>query len=184
MEREARNKGIANFPEKGGELNRSAQRGSLSLEDYAALSHVLVSPRGEGPGLVDQALAQRGLVRRIALRIPHFYTALAIVARSDLILTAPAALSQLVSDHLPVVALPAPLRLPQHTVNLTWHERFSKDQGHAWLRRLVAEVARAASSSPHASSIAKSATPAEGEFSLYSSSTRSSISRSRGERAR
>ena len=129
---------------EGNRRGRPSKGDSLSLEAYTELSHVMVSPSGEGPGLVDQALAQRGLVRRIALKIPHFYSALAIVARSDLILTAPAALSRLVSDNLSVVTLPAPLRLPRHSVNLTWHERFSKDQGHVWLRRLVSDVARAA----------------------------------------
>ena len=129
---------------EGNRRGRPSKGDSLSLEAYTELSHVMVSPSGEGPGLVDQALAQRGLVRRIALKIPHFYSALAIVARSDLILTAPAALSRLVSENLSVVTLPAPLRLPRHSVNLTWHERFSKDQGHVWLRRLVSDVARAA----------------------------------------
>jgi DNA-binding transcriptional LysR family regulator len=125
-------------------VRRRSALPALSLEAYAALSHVLVSPRGGGPGLVDEALQKHGLSRRIALRIPHFYAGLAIVAKSDLVLTAPAALGRLIPGDLPVVALHPPLRLPRHTVNLTWHERFTKDEGHAWLRRLVTEVARAA----------------------------------------
>jgi DNA-binding transcriptional LysR family regulator len=119
-----------------------ARRG-LTLEGYAALSHALVSPRGEGPGFVDRALERHGLVRRIALRVPHFYSALAIVAHSDLVLTAPSALGRLAPAGLPVRALAPPLRLPRHSVNLVWHERFSNDPGHRWLRDLVLEVARA-----------------------------------------
>src|SRR5262249_56633377 len=38
---------------------------SLSLEAYAALDHVLVSPRGSTSGAVDRALADFGLKRRI-----------------------------------------------------------------------------------------------------------------------
>ena len=114
---------------------------AMSLEAYAGLSHALVSPSGGGPGLVDHLLEEHGLARRIVLRVPHFYSALAIVAKSDLILTAPAALARLVPDGLAVVALPPPLRLPRHSVNLVWHERFSKEPGHAWLRGTVAEVA-------------------------------------------
>jgi DNA-binding transcriptional LysR family regulator len=113
----------------------------LSLASYAALSHALVSPRGEGPGLVDRILEQQGLTRRVALRLPHFYSALAIVAKSDLILTAPAGLALLVPGGLKVLALPPPLRLPQHSVNLLWHERFTKDPGHGWLRSLIVDVA-------------------------------------------
>lgn len=116
-------------------------RRRLTLGTYAALSHALVSPRGEGAGPVDRALEQHGLARRIALRIPHFYAALAIVAKSDLILTAPSALARLAPADLPVRALAPPLRLPRHSVDLVWHERFTNDAGHRWLRKLMLEVA-------------------------------------------
>lgn len=112
----------------------------LSVEAYAALSHVLVSPRGEGPGLVDELLAKQGLSRRVALRIPHFFSALSIVEKSDLILTAPTALRLLLAPRSKVIALPAPLRLPGHAIALLWHERFSNEPGHAWLRELLVEV--------------------------------------------
>jgi DNA-binding transcriptional LysR family regulator len=128
----------------GGGRRRTGRASKLSLESYAALSHALVSPSGEGPGIVDKVLAQHGLTRRIALRIPHFYSALAIVAKSDLILTAPAALAGMGSAEMPVVALPVPLSLPEHSVNLIWHERLSNEPGHRWLRELLTEVARAA----------------------------------------
>jgi DNA-binding transcriptional LysR family regulator len=125
---------------KGGRRGATAPS-TISLEAYAGLSHALVSPTGGGPGLVDHLLEDHGLVRRIVLRVPHFYSALAIVAKSDLILTAPAALARLVPDGLAVVTLPPPLRLPRHSVNLIWHERFSKEPGHGWLRGMVAQVA-------------------------------------------
>jgi DNA-binding transcriptional LysR family regulator len=112
---------------------------TLTLETYASLSHALIAPGGEGKGLVDQVLEQHGLRRRIALRLPHFYTAPAVIAHSDLVLTAPTALTWLRGD-LPLVALPPPLPLPEHDVNLLWHQRFTDDPAHRWLRDLVAEV--------------------------------------------
>lgn len=114
----------------------------LSLEAYTAFSHVLVSPSGEGIGLVDELLAKQGLGRRIALRIPHFFSALSIVEKSDLILTGPTSLAQLLPARAKVVASAPPLRLPEHAVQLLWHERFSNDPGHAWLRELSIEVTR------------------------------------------
>jgi DNA-binding transcriptional LysR family regulator len=121
---------------------RTRKTRSLSLDDYVRLSHLLISPSGEGPGPVDRALAERGLARRVALRIPHFYSALAIIARSDLVLTAPTALARLAPRKPSVVTLSPPLRLPGHSINLVWHERFSKDPAHAWLRELLVDVAR------------------------------------------
>ncbi len=114
---------------------------SLSLEQYLALSHALVAPRGDGLGQVDEALAELGKSRTIALRMPHFLAALAIVARSDLALTAPTVLAAVADAD--VVAVPAPLRLPQHNVNLLWHERFDNDPAHQWLREQIFAVARA-----------------------------------------
>jgi DNA-binding transcriptional LysR family regulator len=125
---------------------RSAKVGARSLElslaAYVQASHAVVSPSGAGPGLVDHALEQRGLARRVALRIPHFYSALAITATSDLILTAPSALAQLVPEGSPLVVLPSPLPLPEHSLQLVWHERFSSDPGQRWLRDMLADVAR------------------------------------------
>lgn len=48
------------------------KRKLLDLETYTALPHLLVSPTGTGPGIVDTVLAQQGLERRIAVRIPYF----------------------------------------------------------------------------------------------------------------
>jgi DNA-binding transcriptional LysR family regulator len=121
-----------------------AKKRALSLTQYVSLSHVLVAPRGDGLGQVDEALAERSLQRRIVLRLPHFFAALAIVARSDLVLTAPTVLAALGDGHLPVVAIAPPLALTEHSVNLLWHERFSNDPAHLWLRELIVHVAREA----------------------------------------
>ncbi|HEY6877056.1 MAG TPA: LysR family transcriptional regulator [Polyangiales bacterium] len=115
---------------------------TLTLQQYASLSHALVAPRGDGLGQVDEALAERGLRRRIALRMPHFLAALAIVARSDLVLTAPTALAAVGDPGLGVTAIAAPLPLPSHSINLLWHERFDTDPALRWLRTLLSAEAR------------------------------------------
>jgi DNA-binding transcriptional LysR family regulator len=117
---------------------------AMSIETYAALSHLAVSPGGDGRGLIDRALEQHGLTRRIALRIPAFYSALELVRRSDLILTAPSTLARFVPADGSVAAFPPPVSVPAHTLNLTWHERFTQDPGHTWLREVLTEVSRVA----------------------------------------
>jgi DNA-binding transcriptional LysR family regulator len=126
---------------------RAAKSGSprkLSLEAYAALPHLVVSPLGSGPAMVDELLVEHGLKRRISLRVPHFYSALPILARSDLILTAPTVLARLAPADGSIAVLAPPLRLPGHRVHLVWHERFTKDQGHAWLRDCIVAAGQAA----------------------------------------
>lgn len=126
-----------------GALRRGrAERGSraLSLEGYAAASHVLVSASGQGPGFVDELFARDGLRRRVTLRLPSFFSALAIVERSDLILTAPTSLRLLLGPGSRVTCVSAPLPLPAHAVQMIWHERFTTDPGHTFLRALLLEV--------------------------------------------
>ena len=60
---------------------------ALTLEQYAALPHLLIAPRGRPQAHVDEALARHGLRRRVAVSVPHFSTAPFALAESDLILT-------------------------------------------------------------------------------------------------
>ncbi|MGF1467557.1 MAG: LysR family transcriptional regulator [Sandaracinaceae bacterium] len=112
----------------------------LTLAAYVEQAHALISPRGEGPGFVDELLAERGLARRVALRLPHFHSAPAIVAATDLVLTAPSALARLLADDSPLVVRPLPLDAPLHAVACHWHARFTQDPGHVWLRETLARI--------------------------------------------
>lgn len=114
-------------------------RRRLTLKAFTSLNHVLVSPGGEGAGLVDRILHAQGLRRRIALRVPHFATALEVIAQSDLILTAPSSLGRCPSAST-LVSRPAPLDIPEHAITMIWHPRFTEDPAHRWLRELMIDV--------------------------------------------
>lgn len=114
--------------------------GVLDLNRYLSLGHVLVAPTGEGTGFVDGWLAERGLARTIAVRVPSFPLAPRLIVATDLVLTAPSALSR-VMDGLPVVALPPPFPIAGHGLAALWHRRVDADAGHRWFRGLLASVA-------------------------------------------
>lgn len=120
-----------------------AKRGKpkLPLDRYVEVSHALITPSGEGTGVMDLALAERGLRRRVALKLPAFHSAPRIVAQTDLVLTAPSALAALCGPELGLVVLPAPLTLPDHSIDLVWHSRFAADPATGWLRDRLIEVA-------------------------------------------
>jgi DNA-binding transcriptional LysR family regulator len=121
-------------PELGG-------RRRLALDAYTRLRHVLVSPGGEGPGVVDRILQAQGLERRIALRVPHFATALEVLEQSDLVLTAPSSLSKC-SAATALMSYRVPLEIPEHAITMIWHPRFTEDPSHRWLRDLMVDVTR------------------------------------------
>ena len=95
-----------------------------------------------GSDHTDRALETKGLTRRIAVRVPTFYAALSIVAHSDLVLTGPTPLRRLGAGLPPIATLTPPLPLPDHALDLLWHERFAKDPAHAWLRTTISDVVR------------------------------------------
>lgn len=110
----------------------------LTLKEYAAASHALLSITGRGGGRIDDVLKQHGLVRTIALRVTHFLTIKAVIAPTDLIITVPEVLAQQVmTEDLVMKELPKALRTPPFTISQIWHERFTQDPAHLWLRRLI-----------------------------------------------
>jgi DNA-binding transcriptional LysR family regulator len=113
--------------------------GSLDLETYLELHHVLVAPGRKGPmSVVDDILAERGLQRKIAIRVPHFLGGPFIAAQSDLCLTAPRALLVHYAKILPLELFEPPIEVPRGRVYMVWHERVSDDPGSIWLRELTA----------------------------------------------
>jgi DNA-binding transcriptional LysR family regulator len=118
-------------------------RRTLTLDAFCALEHVLVSPRGGGfSGPTDEALAERGLKRRVRLSVQGFLQVPELVASSDLIAVFPERLARLHADRLKIV--PAPLAIPGFTMVSAWHERAQLDPAHQWLREAVLDALRAA----------------------------------------
>lgn len=118
--------------------NHPLAKKKMSLKNYAAASHALLSITGKGGGRVDDILKEHDLKRTIALRVTHFLTISAVIAPTDLIITVPEHLArQVMTDELAVVPLPKPLQTPPFTISQIWHERFTADPAHQWLRRMI-----------------------------------------------
>jgi DNA-binding transcriptional LysR family regulator len=121
----------------------------LDLETYLGARHLVVDPAGAGAvGAVDHALAKLGKRRDVAMRVPHFLGAPFIVARSDLVLTAPFALLRHFAGLLPLRVFEPPLELTNGRTFMTWHERVTDDAGHIWLRELTARCTAAVLAKP------------------------------------
>ncbi len=111
----------------------------LTPESYSSLSHALITMGGERKGAIDHLLEDLGLKRRIALRVPHFISALALVSRTDLVLTIPYGLANSCAGQYGLKILPFPLEQKEFTYSIIWHERHMKDPGHIWFRQLMYE---------------------------------------------
>ena len=72
----------------------------------------------------------------------HFAAAAPLPVGSDLVLTMPARAARLFAATYGLATFTPPIALPALAIPLRWHERHARDEGHRWLRRLIADVAR------------------------------------------
>jgi DNA-binding transcriptional LysR family regulator len=111
-------------------------KAKLTLDDFVALEHVVVSPRGGGfEGPVDTALTKLGRTRRIVVSTASFLFVPELVAGSDLIATVPERLVRERDKRLRVFEPPLPVE--GFAMGLAWHERTHHHPAHRWLRERV-----------------------------------------------
>lgn len=113
----------------------------LTLKQYAALSHVAITPTlsltDHFTSFVEDLLAQQRLKRHVAATVSHFLVAPFVVANTDLLLTAPERLARTFARSLKLRLVPLPLSLTSYKLTQVWAERADADPGHLWLRRAV-----------------------------------------------
>ncbi|MEA2915387.1 MAG: hypothetical protein QOJ15_7468 [Bradyrhizobium sp.] len=123
-------------------------KGPITLAQFCALDHVVVSPEGGGfKGPTDVLLEARRHKRRVVLSVPHFLLASELVRRSDMVAMVPARLLEGRSQGLQL--RDAPIRPPGFEMAMSWHERVHVDAAHAWLRaQVIAAVSQTAAPQP------------------------------------
>ena len=112
----------------------------LTRKKFLEASHVLVTYRGGGHRVIEEALERVGVARRIALRVPHFTVVPMVLERTDLILTLPARVARIYERQGGFRALPPPVPMPPAEVAVHWHERFEAEPGNRWLREQVVDL--------------------------------------------
>ncbi len=108
--------------------------------DYLAQEHIAVSARTVGTVLEDSALEQRGIFRDVRVRCQNYLSALAIVERSDRILTMPKRLAQSMIQSRPLKIQDVPFSMPPIELNLYWHSDNEADSANKWLREIVIDT--------------------------------------------
>ena len=112
----------------------------ITLAQFLAASHLLVSARGSAHEIVEQTLRNKGLARRIALRVPHFTVVPMILARTDHMVIVPEGLMRAIARFGRFKSLKPPVDIPALDVKVHWHERFDQDPGIAWLRDVLLDL--------------------------------------------
>jgi DNA-binding transcriptional LysR family regulator len=124
----------------------SAPAKSMSIANYIAAPHLVVSATSNPQGPIDKQLAKRGLSRRVVLSVSNFMQALAIVAESDLVCALP---RQFVAKHgsrYKVVISEPPFPFLSSPVRVVVPQAAMSDDGLAWLMGAIERAAKAARS--------------------------------------
>ena len=83
----------------------------LSLDDYCAADHILISPEGDLRGIADTALEALGRSRRIVLGLPAFLPALAAAAQCNAVVTLPSRVAKAFAPGFGLVLAEPPLAI-------------------------------------------------------------------------
>ena len=123
------------------------KRKRISVASWAALPHLLVSPRGQDAGEADEHLAELGLKRRIVAVVPHFLAAPLIVANSDLVTLTTKRVANYFSELLDLRIFEPPVPMRSFTIDLLGSVARSTDPALRWLRNQVLQICSEGTSS-------------------------------------
>jgi DNA-binding transcriptional LysR family regulator len=103
------------------------------LDAYLSADHLLVSGDATMSGIVDQVLAAQGLKRRVALSVPLFLPALAMLPGNAMLATLPAALVTAHAARFGLAFAPPPVDIRAFPVQAVRHMREEKNPMINWL---------------------------------------------------
>jgi DNA-binding transcriptional LysR family regulator len=108
------------------------------LESFVLYPHVLMTPKGDMRGIVDDALNKKSKSRHIAIGCSNFLSAGWSISSSDMVLTAPEGVLDQMVEQLPLRKFDTPVKLPHLDIFQVWHARSDRDPAHQWLRQNIA----------------------------------------------
>jgi DNA-binding transcriptional LysR family regulator len=115
-------------------------RQRLTQRLFKREKHVVITARGTGHDLVEQALARQGVQRKVTLSLPTLPGVGNLLAQTDLVATVPKRVAQMLVRIARVKALPTPFTFPTFSIKQHWHERYQQDPANQWLRSTVADL--------------------------------------------
>jgi DNA-binding transcriptional LysR family regulator len=113
-------------------------RGRMKKTELSALQHVEVQVApGRGYRELARSYARAGIERDVAVVVPNFIAAAAVVAGTDFVATLPASVVEALGERLGLRVMSAPAPRITTEINLVWHERTHDDPAMRAFRQIV-----------------------------------------------
>lgn len=114
----------------------AANEAELTPQRLAEIPHVVITAGGDDTDFVDLALQERGLARKVAVRVPFVSVALMLVG-SDRLAVIPRRAANSLALVCPLVVKELLFASPHIELSMIWHRRLDNHPAHRWLRRMI-----------------------------------------------
>jgi transketolase len=111
--------------------------GALSLDDYCARPHALVSFAGDLTGFIDDELAKIGRERHIVLAVPQFNGLATLLAETDIVASVPDYTAAALTAAGGLRAEDLPLETQTFELHMAWRGAQDNDPAERWLRSRI-----------------------------------------------
>jgi DNA-binding transcriptional LysR family regulator len=116
---------------------------TLSLEKYMELGHVSSRFGTAQTSFEEHYLKDNGYDRRIEVSTPNFTSLPHFVIGTNRIATMHTRLARMLACYYPIRLIEPPIVFPKIEMCMQWNHFLDKDPSHQWLRKTLAEIARA-----------------------------------------
>ncbi|HVI88613.1 MAG TPA: LysR substrate-binding domain-containing protein [Dongiaceae bacterium] len=118
-------------------LRADAIPGKLSLDDFCARPHAMVSFAGDLSGYIDEELARLGRTRQVVLAVPQFNGLGTLMAGTDLLASVPDYAAAVLASAGGLRIEDHPLDLPSFELHMAWRGAHDTDPAERWLRNRI-----------------------------------------------
>ncbi|MDT4853116.1 hypothetical protein FQZ97_873700 [compost metagenome] len=118
-------------------LRADSVPGALSLDDYCARPHALVSFAGDLNGFIDDQLLKMGRSRKVVLAVPQFNGLGTLLAGTDLLSVVPDYTAAALTAAGGLRAEDLPLETNSFEMSMAWRGAQDNDPAERWLRSRI-----------------------------------------------
>lgn len=120
-------------------LRGDSRPGPLTLDEYCARPHALVSFSGDLSGNIDNDLAKLGRSRRVVLAVPQFSGLRSILAGTELLASVPDYAAAALIEGTGLRADDPPFPIVTSDLSMVWGGVTDNDPAERWLRSKIVE---------------------------------------------
>lgn len=118
-------------------LRADAMPGPITLDDFCARPHALVSFAGDLGGFIDEYLEKISRKRHVVLAVPQFNGLATLISGTDIIATLPDYAAEVLTAAGGVRADDLPIESRTFELHMVWRGSQDNDPGERWLRSRI-----------------------------------------------